>query len=83
MGSEKFLIPDIVSHLGSNFTIIQSTGCSGILLLELTEANLSEAVQWLNVSYSAWFNRRHGRCGHLFQGQFKSVAVSPENGVWR
>jgi REP element-mobilizing transposase RayT len=48
------------------------------LLLELIEANLSRAVQWLNVSYSVWFNRRHGRSGHLFQGRFKSVAVSPE-----
>ena len=47
------------------------------LLLELTEANLSRAVQWLNVSYSLWFNRRHQRNGHLLQGRFKSVAVSP------
>lgn len=48
------------------------------LLLELIETNLSRAVQWLNVSYSVWFNHRHGRSGHLFQGRFKSVAVSPE-----
>ena len=48
------------------------------LLLELTEANLSRAVQWLNVSYSVWYNRRHGRSGHLLQGRFKSVAVDPE-----
>ena len=48
------------------------------LLLELSEPNLSRAVQWLNVSYSVWFNRGHGRSGHLFQGRFKSVAVSPE-----
>lgn len=47
------------------------------LLLELIEANLSRAVQWLNVSYSVWFNRRHERSGHLFQGRFQSVAVSP------
>jgi len=48
------------------------------LLMELREANLSRAVQWLNVSYSVWFNRRHARSGHLFQGRFKSVVVSPE-----
>lgn len=47
------------------------------LLLELTDANLSRAVQWLNVSYSVWFNHRHGRSGHLFQGRFKSIAVDP------
>jgi hypothetical protein len=35
------------------------------------------AGQWFNVSYSVWFNRRHGRCGHLFQGRFKSVVVNP------
>ena len=46
------------------------------LLLELTEANLSRAAQWLNVSYSVWYNRRRGRSGHLLQGRFKSVAVS-------
>jgi REP element-mobilizing transposase RayT len=48
------------------------------LLIELSEANLSRAVQWLNVSYSVWFNRKHRRVGHLFQGRFKSVLVSPE-----
>jgi putative transposase len=36
---------------------------------------LSRAAQWLNVSYSVWFKRRRRRCGHLFQGRFKSVAV--------
>jgi REP element-mobilizing transposase RayT len=45
------------------------------LLLEPRQANLSQAIQWLNVSYSIWFNRRHGRSGHLFQGRFKSVIV--------
>src|SRR6266498_2435192 len=47
------------------------------LLLQLTEPNLSRAVQWLNVSYSIWFNRRHRRSGHLFQGRFKSVVLDP------
>jgi putative transposase len=50
------------------------------LLLELTDTNLSRAVQWLNVSFSVWFNRRHQRSGHLFQGRFESLAVS--RGEW-
>ncbi len=50
------------------------------LLLETPEANLSAAVQWLNVSYSVWFNRRHGRAGHLFQGRFKAVVVEEDAG---
>lgn len=45
------------------------------LLAQLGEANLSRAVQWLNVSYSVWFNRRRQRVGYLFQGRFKSVVV--------
>ncbi len=50
------------------------------LLLETPEANLGRACQWLNVSYSVWFNRRHRRSGHLFQGRFKSVLV--DEGSW-
>jgi REP element-mobilizing transposase RayT len=48
------------------------------LLAETTQANLSQAMQWLNVSYTVWFNRRHQRVGHLFQGRFKSVIIEPE-----
>ena len=48
------------------------------LLAETTQANLSQAMQWLNVSYTVWFNRRHQRAGHLFQGRFQSVIVEPQ-----
>jgi REP element-mobilizing transposase RayT len=47
------------------------------LLLELPEGNLSRALQWLNVSYSQWFNRRHQRSGHLLQGRFRSILIDP------
>jgi REP element-mobilizing transposase RayT len=49
------------------------------LLLELSEANLSAAMHWLAVSYTVWFDRRHGTVGHLFQGRFKSILVEPES----
>lgn len=49
------------------------------LLLQTRQPNLSRAMQWLNVSYSVWFNRRHQRVGHLFQGRFKAVVVEPES----
>ncbi|MGH9424899.1 MAG: transposase [Terriglobia bacterium] len=48
------------------------------LLAETLEANLSEAMQWLNVSYSVWFNRRHRRVGHLFQGRFKAIVLDSQ-----
>ena len=48
------------------------------LLLETPEANLSKAIQWLNVSYAVYFNRRRQRFGHLFQGRFKSILVDAD-----
>ncbi len=51
------------------------------LLLETPEPNLSRVGQWLNLSYGVWFNRRHQRVGHLFQGRFKSHLIEDDLGV--
>jgi len=48
------------------------------LLVETAQANLSHAVQWLNVSYATYFNRKHQRNGHLFQGRFKAILVEAD-----
>ncbi len=45
------------------------------LLVKTQEANLSAAMQWLQVAYGSWHNRRHRRSGHLFQGRFKSFLI--------
>jgi hypothetical protein len=47
------------------------------LLIETPEPNLARGMQWLNVSYSVWFNVRHERSGHLFQGRYKAIIVDP------
>ncbi|MBC8499144.1 MAG: transposase, partial [Candidatus Atribacteria bacterium] len=48
------------------------------LLLKTEEANLSQAMQFLNSSYAHWFNCRHIRKGHLFQDRYKShLILSP------
>jgi REP element-mobilizing transposase RayT len=52
------------------------------LLVETPLANLSTAMQWLGVSYTVWFNRRHRRAGHLFQGRYKAVVVEAESAAW-
>ena len=49
------------------------------LQLQTPQANLSRAMQWLNLSYGAWFNRRWQRSGPLFQGRFKAILHDPEN----
>lgn len=49
------------------------------LLIRTKQGNLSKSIQWLGVSYSVWFNRRHKRSGHLFQGRFKSFVIEDNN----
>ncbi len=51
------------------------------LILRSPGANTSHAMQWLNVSYSAWFNARRQRVGHVFQGRFRSTLVDGD-GAW-
>ena len=46
-----------------------------LLLRMRKESGLSAGLQWLNVSYTVWFNRRHQRSGHLFEGRFKAILV--------
>jgi putative transposase len=48
------------------------------VMVRTPEANLSRAIQWLNISYSVWFNKRHEETGHVFQGRFKSIVVEDE-----
>jgi putative transposase len=53
------------------------------LLVRTREANLSAAIQWLGVSYSTWYNARHHRSGHLFQGRFKSFLIPEDAYLYR
>jgi REP element-mobilizing transposase RayT len=48
------------------------------LVLETPERTLSRGMKWVNQNYAQWFNRRHDRVGHLFQGRFKSILVEKE-----
>lgn len=48
------------------------------LVLQTPEANLSRGMHWLNGVYVGWFNRRHKRSGHLFQGRFHAFLVEKE-----
>jgi putative transposase len=39
------------------------------LIIEIKKPNLSQAMQYINASYSVFFNWKHKRNGHLFQGR--------------
>jgi putative transposase len=48
------------------------------LLLTTPDANLSRGMHWLNGDYASWYNRKHRRCGTLFQGRYKAFVVDRE-----
>jgi hypothetical protein len=52
------------------------------LYVETAEANLSAGMQHFNGSYTSYFNRRHRRSGHLFQGRYKAQLIDNEGYYW-
>jgi REP element-mobilizing transposase RayT len=75
------LLEEMVSRFGIRMHAYVLMGNHYHLLVQTPHANLSRAMQWLNVSYGVWFNRRHGRVGPLFQGRFEAVPIDGE-GSW-
>src|SRR5260221_1176697 len=49
------------------------------LIIETPEPTLSRGMKWMNGKYAQWFNRKHERSGHLFQGRFKGFLVEKES----
>jgi putative transposase len=49
------------------------------LVLETPEGNLSQVMQYLNGSYTGYFNHRTDRSGHLFQGRYKAILVEVDS----
>ncbi len=49
------------------------------LILEPSgQATVSRIMQGLGIAYTQWFNRRHARVGHVFQGRFRSRIIDQE-----
>jgi len=49
------------------------------LLLETPLGNLSEFMRNFNITYTGYYNRRHKRVGHLYQGRYTSVLVDKDS----
>jgi REP element-mobilizing transposase RayT len=77
---EKFL--EYLERISERFSIIIHTYCLMSthyhLLIETSESNLSKSIQWLNVSYAIYFNKKQNRSGHLFQGRFKAILIDAD-----
>lgn len=52
------------------------------LFFRTPQPNLSRGMQFLLGGYAAYFNQRHERVGHLFQGRFRSRLIEDESYFW-
>jgi len=52
------------------------------LLLETTDENISEAIQYLNGTYSMYFNKKYKRTGHFWQGRYLSYYLYDDAHAW-
>jgi putative transposase len=48
------------------------------LLVETLLPNISKIMHYIKGSYTTYYNLRHRRTGHLFQGRFKSIVVDKD-----
>jgi putative transposase len=49
------------------------------LVLMTSEANLSSFMQRFNTTYTIYYNRRHKRSGHLYQGRYKAILIEEDS----
>lgn len=48
------------------------------LVIETPDGNLSRGMRQLNGLYTRYFNQRHRRVGHVFQGRYKAILVDAD-----
>jgi len=48
------------------------------IVIETADANLSKGMRQLNGVYTQYFNRQHGRVGHVFQGRYKGILIEQD-----
>lgn len=49
-----------------------------LLIEPSTQATISRIMQSLSIAYTKYFNKRHKRVGHVFQGRFFSRVITEE-----
>lgn len=47
-------------------------------LLRTLEANLGRFMQRFNTAYTTYYNLRHNRVGHLYQGRYKAILIEAD-----
>lgn len=49
------------------------------LILHTPRGNLNRFAQRFNTAYTVYYNRRHKRVGHLYQGRYKAILVDKDS----
>ncbi|MDR4497950.1 MAG: transposase [Candidatus Scalindua sp.] len=49
------------------------------LILNTPSGNLNRFAQRFNTTYTVYYNRRHKRSGHLYQGRYKAILVEKDS----
>ena len=49
------------------------------LAVQVGDIPLSRIMQNVSLRYTQWFNWRHKKCGHVFQGRYKAVMVDADS----
>jgi len=49
------------------------------LIVKTPRANLQDFMRHFSISYTAYFNKRHGRSGHLYQGRYKAFLIDADS----
>jgi putative transposase len=49
------------------------------LLIETPADPISRIMQLINFTYTQYFNKKHGKVGHLFQGRYKAIICDRDN----
>ena len=49
------------------------------LFIETLEPNLSKIMQYINTSYTVYYNTKRKKTGHVFHGRFKSIMVDGDS----
>ncbi|MCL5774370.1 MAG: transposase [Firmicutes bacterium] len=49
------------------------------VVIETVEGNMSRGMRQLNGVYTQFFNKKHNRVGHLFQGRYKAILVEKDS----
>ena len=77
---------DLLLEIKKKFNIVIHAYCLMTnhyhVLLETKEINISDALKYLNMTYSKYFNRKYKRVGHLWQGRFKSYYLYDDTHFW-